>query len=325
MNKLPALYPLKFVPILKEKVWGGDKLHQILGKDAKGKIGESWEIAALENGTSAVANGKLTNQTLPSLIDQYKSKLVGEQVYQQFGKTFPLLFKFIDAREDLSVQVHPGDSLAKIRHNSFGKTEVWYIIEAEKEARLILGFNSEMTQGQYLKKLSAGNISDILHAEPVQAGDAFFIAPGTIHAIGAGILLAEIQQTSDITYRIYDWDRPDINGEMRELHTDLAKEAIDYKLPNAKIKYSSEKNKPISLKRLPYFETNKLTLTENLHRSLAEIYSFVVYMCVEGEAILETNATSEKIKRGETVLIPACFSSLKINSTSVSLLETYIP
>jgi len=328
MNKLPKLYPLKFAPILKEKVWGGTKLPEFLGKEGGDKnkyIGESWEISDLENGTSIVGNDSFKGESLPSLINRYKGKLVGEKVYNQFGNTFPLLFKFIDAYEDLSVQVHPGDVLAKKRHNSFGKTEVWYIINAEKDARLILGFNTQMNEADYLKKLSEGNISDILHSEPVEDGDAFFIAPGTIHAIGGGILLAEIQQTSDITYRIYDWDRPDINGEMRDLHTDLAKDAINYLDIQPKIVYQDSANEVIPLKSLLYFETNKLNITKNFIRNLAEIDSFVVYMCTQGAATIETEAGSESIKKGETVLIPACFTSIKIKSTSVTLLETYIP
>lgn len=328
MNKLPKLYPLKFAPILKEKVWGGTKLSGFLGKEggAENKyIGESWEISDLENGTSIANNNPFKGQSLPSLIAKYQGALVGEKVYKQFGNTFPLLFKFIDAYEDLSVQVHPGDVLAKKRHNSFGKTEVWYIVDAEKKARLILGFNTKMDETLYLKKLSEGNISDILHSESVEAGDAFFIAPGTIHAIGGGILLAEIQQTSDITYRIFDWDRPDINGEMRDLHTDLAKDAINYKDVEYNIAYQNVENKIIQLKSLQYFETNKLNITTNFVRNLAEVDSFVVYMCTEGEAIIETETTSETIKRGETILIPASFTSIKIKSTSVTLLETYIP
>jgi len=328
MNKLPKLYPLKFAPILKEKVWGGTKLSEFLGKEggAENKyIGESWEISDLENGTSIANNDPFKGQSLPSLIAKYQGALVGEKVYKQFGNTFPLLFKFIDAYEDLSVQVHPGDVLAKKRHNSFGKTEVWYIVDAEKKARLILGFNTKMDETLYLKKLSEGNISDILHSESVEAGDAFFIAPGTIHAIGGGILLAEIQQTSDITYRIFDWDRPDINGEMRDLHTDLAKDAINYKDVEYNIAYQNVENKIIQLKSLQYFETNKLNITTNFVRNLAEVDSFVVYMCTEGEAIIETETTSETIKRGETILIPASFTSIKIKSTSVTLLETYIP
>ena len=325
MSKTNTLYPLKFIPILKEKVWGGSKLYQVLDKNGVGKVGESWEISDLENGTSVISNGTFKGQSLPSLISRYKAEFVGEKVYGQFGDTFPLLFKFIDAHEDLSVQVHPGDKLAKKRHNSFGKTEIWYIVETEKDARLILGFNKEVDEKSYLKKLSEGNITDILHSEKVKPGDTFFIAPGTVHAIGEGVLLAEIQQTSDITYRIYDWDRPDINGNMRDLHTDLAKDAINFKNIEAKIEYQDINNKTIPLKSLEYFETNKLNITKDFTRNLAEIDSFIVYMCTQGEANIETEFASETIKKGETVLIPACFSSIKIKSTSVTLLETYIP
>ncbi|RFN57629.1 type I phosphomannose isomerase catalytic subunit [Marixanthomonas ophiurae] len=325
MNKTQTLYPLKFIPILKEKVWGGNKLSQKLHKNGKGKIGESWEVSGLDDDTSIIANGIYKNETIVTVINKYKETLLGNKVYTNFGSKFPLLFKFIDAQEDLSVQVHPGDKLAKNRHNSFGKTEMWYIVEIEKDARLILGFNKKVDEKSYLKKLSEGNITDILHSEKVIPGDAFFIAPGTIHAIGAGVLLAEIQQTSDITYRIYDWDRPDINGEMRDLHTDLAKDAINYEDVEYNIAYQDVENSIIPLKSLQYFETNKLNITTNFTRNLAEIDSFVVYMCTEGEAIIETESTSETVKKGETVLIPACFTSIKIKSTSVTLLETYIP
>ncbi|PVW16566.1 mannose-6-phosphate isomerase [Marixanthomonas spongiae] len=322
------MYPLKFTPILKEKVWGGTKLARFFNKDESDNnqhIGESWEISGLEDAVSTVSNGALKKQGLSKLIARYKAELVGEKVYTRFGDTFPLLFKFIDAHQDLSVQVHPGDELAKKRHDSFGKTEVWYIVNAEKDARLILGFNTPMTETRYLKFLSEGKISDILHEEPVTAGNAFFIAPGTVHAIGKGILLAEIQQTSDITYRIYDWDRPDINGNMRTLHTDLAKDAISYNNIEAKIAYTDTEDKIIPLKSLPYFETNKLNLTKRFKRDLKKIDSFVVYMCTDGEAVLQTETGSETIKKGETVLIPACFASIIIDSTSATLLEVYIP
>ena len=325
MITISPLYPLKFEPILKKKVWGGNKLNKLFKKMGKGNIGESWEISGVAEDISEIANGPLKGKTLTRLIGNYKEKLVGEKVYQNFGNTFPLLFKFIDAREDLSVQVHPDDVLAKKRHNSFGKTEMWYILDVEKDGRLILGFNEKMDQQKYLKSLSENRITEILNSEPVKKGATFVLKPGTVHAIGAGILLAEIQQTSDITYRIYDWDRPDTNGQMRQLHTDLALDAIDFSPSKAKISYSDEKNILVPIGTTDFFTVNKLNLFQNYVRDLEEIPSFTVYMCLEGTAVIETDDFSEKIKKGETILIPAQLPEIKFITSSASFLEVYIP
>ncbi|MDC7999756.1 class I mannose-6-phosphate isomerase [Aequorivita todarodis] len=325
MITISPLYPLKFEPILKQKVWGGNKLNKIFKKIAKENIGESWEISGVEENVSEISNGALKGKTLNWLLENYTEKLVGEKVYQDFGNKFPLLFKFIDAREDLSVQVHPGDALAKERHNSFGKTEMWYILDVEKGARLILGFNEKMDEQKYLKTLSENRITEILNSEPVKKGDAFVLKPGTVHAIGAGVLLAEIQQTSDITYRIYDWDRPDTNGQMRQLHTDLALEAIDFGPSKAKMSYSEEKNTPVPIGTTDFFTVNKLSLSQNYVRDLEEIPSFTVYMCLEGTAVIETDDFSEEIKKGETILIPAQLPEIKFDTNSASFLEVYIP
>ena len=325
MITISPLYPLKFEPILKQKVWGGTKLNKLFKKIAKGNIGESWEISGVAGDISEVKNGTLKGKALTELIENYKEKLVGEKVYQNFGNTFPLLFKFIDACEDLSVQVHPDDVLAKKRHNSFGKTEMWYILDVEKDGRLILGFNEEMDQQKYLKSLSENKITEILNSEPVNKGDAFVLNPGTVHAIGAGILLAEIQQTSDITYRIYDWDRPDTNGQMRQLHNDLALDAIDFSPSKAKMSYKEEKDIPVSIGTTDFFKVNKVVLSQNYVRDLEEIPSFTVYMCLEGTAIIETDDFSEKIKKGETILIPAQLPEIKFITNSASFLEVYIP
>lgn len=325
MSAKEFLYPLKFNPILKEKIWGGTKLHDALNKKSKGDIGESWELSGVSGFISEVSNGELKGKNLNELLEEYQRDLVGEQVYNTYGNDFPLLFKFIDARDDLSVQLHPDDVLAKERHNSFGKTEMWYIVDTDPEARLIIGFNRTMNEAIYRKYLSEEKITEILHSEEIKQGDAFFIAPGTVHAIGAGTLLAEIQQTSDITYRIYDWDRPDSNGEMRELHTDLALKAINYEGPNARLNYSDVENRPILLCTSPYFETNKLVLTQPLQRDLSTIDSFRVYMCVAGKVQLQTEHTSIEIIKGETVLIPACIDKVILKTNSATLLEVYIP
>lgn len=325
MITVSPLYPLKFNPIFKPKVWGGTKLQQLLKKNTDGNVGESWEISGIEDNVSEILNGPLKKKSLNWLLENYKEKLVGEKVYKNFGNHFPLLFKFIDARENLSVQVHPDDFLAKTRHNSFGKTELWYIIDAEKNGELILGFNEKMDQKKYLKTLSENRILDVLNSESIKNGDAFIIKPRTIHAIGAGVLLAEIQQTSDITYRIYDWDRPDTSGQMRQLHTDLALDAIDFNQQKSRLVYLEEKNKPVQVGTTDFFSVNKLTLSKDYVRDLEEIPSFTVYMCLEGTALLETDDFSEVIKKGETILIPAQLPEIKFTTNSASFLEVYIP
>jgi mannose-6-phosphate isomerase len=288
-------------------------------------IGESWVLSGVSEDESKVASGTFTGRRLSELIHEYKSDLVGEKVYNEFGSTFPLLFKFIDARDDLSVQLHPDDRLAKKRHNSFGKTEMWYILKVEEDARLILGFKKEISEVDYLKNISEGRIIEILHSEKVKKGDSFFIAPGTVHAIGAGVMLAEIQQTSDITYRIYDWDRPGTDGNMRELHNTEALDAIDYSSSHARLNYKDLSNESVRICKSTYFETNKLMLTKDFKRSLLGIDSFIVYMCIEGQAIIETLGYVEEVSMGDTVLIPACASEIQIKSQFAIFLEVYIP
>ncbi|GER60290.1 type I phosphomannose isomerase catalytic subunit [Patiriisocius marinus] len=324
MKKIP-LYPLKFRPILLEKVWGGSKLKNQFNKEAKGLIGESWELSGVNENVSITANGPLEGQSLNQLISTYKGDLLGERVYKVFGNEFPLLFKFIDAAQDLSVQLHPDDKLAKERHNTFGKTEMWYIMEAENNARLILGLKENTTEEIYEAAIKSNKITDILAEKSVQKGDSYFIAPGTTHAIGAGIVLAEIQQTSDITYRIYDWDRPDLDGKMRQLHTNEAKEAINFQVNVASLTSEPLLNKPVLLKKSDYFETNKLVLDSVIHRDLKAKDSFVVYMCVEGDASIKAGGISERIKTGETLLIPHRIASIEIATNSATLLEVYIP
>ncbi|WGF91334.1 type I phosphomannose isomerase catalytic subunit [Aequorivita marisscotiae] len=325
MITISTLYPLKFYPILKEKVWGGTKLYELFHKNSKDNVGESWEISGVENNISEIANGPFKGKTLNWLLENYKEKLVGEKVYSDFENQFPLLFKFIDASENLSVQVHPDDALAKQRHNSFGKTEMWYILNVEKGGELILGFNQKMDKQKYLKSLSENKIPEILNSETVKKGDAFILNPGTVHAIGAGVLLAEIQQTSDITYRIYDWDRPDTNGQMRQLHTDLALDAINFNPPKSRMTYGQAKNTPVHIGTTDFFVVNKLVLSKSYRKDLKSIASFTVYMCLEGSTIIETDGYSEKLKKGETILIPAQIAEIKFITNSASFLEVYIP
>jgi len=322
---MDALYPLKFQPILKDKIWGGQKLHQILHKPTTSKnAGESWEISDVEGDTSVVANGALQGSSLNYLLETHTSDLLGEKNFRQFGTKFPLLIKFIDAKEDLSVQLHPNDQLAKARHNSFGKTEMWYVVQADPESNLIVGFNQEMTQELYLKHLEEKTLQSILNFDTVKAGDAYFIEVGRIHAIGAGVLLAEIQQTSDITYRVYDWDRVDSEGNERELHNDIALEAFDFDMPdNFRVNYTKDSDSPTELVSCPYFTTNVFKvndtiLKENTHDS------FMIYMCVEGKAQIEVDGNQTEISMGETVLIPACIKRFSISANHAKLLEVYV-
>ena len=322
---MQPLYPLKFEPILKNKIWGGQKLQQLLNKPTTATdAGESWEISDVEGDTSVVANGPLKGTSLKSLMEIYTSDLLGAKNYRQFGTKFPLLIKFIDAKEDLSVQLHPNDQLAKARHNSFGKTEMWYVVQADPESNLIVGFNQEMTQELYLKHLKEKTLQSILNFDAVQAGDTYFIEVGRIHAIGAGVLLAEIQQTSDITYRVYDWDRVDAEGKERELHNDIALEAFDFDMPdNYRVNYSLDSNSFSELVRCPYFTTNVLDVKEPILKENNQD-SFVIYMCVEGTASVEVGGILTELSMGETVLIPACIESFSISSNHAKLLEVYI-
>lgn len=319
--KLP-LYPIKFTPILKEKVWGGQKLKTILGKNiATENVGESWEISGVEDNVSSVQNGSLKGNTISELIGKFQTEFLGKKVYETYGIQFPLLFKFIDAKEVLSVQLHPGDELAKKRHNSFGKTEMWYILQAEENAELILGFNKTTDKNDYLYHLNNDKLSQILHKEKVKPGDAFLIAPGLVHAIGAGVLLAEIQQTSDITYRIYDWNRPDVDGKMRKLHSDLALDAIDFN-PTKSFKINT---KDEHLIENSYFSIRQIETDDSSYRNLKPIDSFVVYMCVAGETQVVCNNETEKLKVGETVLIPAAAEAVHFQNGSAKLLEIFVP
>ena len=320
-----ALYPLKFQPILKDKIWGGQKLQQLLNKSTTStEAGESWEISDVEGDTSVVANGPLKGSSLKALLESYTSDLLGEKNFRQFGTKFPLLIKFIDAKQDLSVQLHPNDQLAKERHNSFGKTEMWYVVQADPKSNLIVGFNQDMTQELYLKHLEAKTLQSILNFDAVKPGDTYFIEVGRIHAIGAGVLLAEIQQTSDITYRVYDWDRVDSEGKERELHNDIALEAFDFEMPdNFRVKYSLDSNTSTELVSCPYFTTNVLEVNAPLQKENNHD-SFMIYMCVEGASSLEVDGAVTEFSMGETVLVPACIQRFSISAKHAKLLEVYI-
>ncbi|WP_035667871.1 type I phosphomannose isomerase catalytic subunit [Flavobacterium sp. 83] len=316
-------YPLQFAPILKERIWGGEKLKTVLHKPITSKItGESWELSTVEGDVSIVANGDWKGKSLSTLIDEYPNEILGTQVYARFGKQFPLLFKYLDAREDLSIQVHPNDELAKKRHNSFGKTEMWYIMQADEDARIIVGFKEKSNANDYLENLKNKTLLSILDDVKVKSGDVFFLETGTVHAIGAGLVVAEIQQTSDITYRLYDFDRVGADGNTRELHVDLALEAINYNKVQTKREYSKNVNESNGVVDCPYFTTNFIPLENEIKVSKSG-KTFTVYMCVEGTFEVEFNDLKLQYKKGDTVLIPAIMNAF-ILSGKASILEIYI-
>ncbi|SFC79851.1 type I phosphomannose isomerase catalytic subunit [Algibacter pectinivorans] len=320
------LYPIKFEPLYKYRLWGGEKLKTHLNKEYnKESIGESWEISDVKGDETQVLSGTLKGQTLKQLIQTYKGAFLGESVYKIFGEDFPLLIKFIDAKTPLSIQVHPSNELAKERHNSFGKNEMWYVMQADKDAELIVGFESEISKEEYLKQLEEDTILNVMHHETVAKGDTFYIPTGRIHAIGAGVLLAEIQQTSDVTYRIYDYNRVDATtGKERELHNDLAIDAIDFTYyNNFKTNYKKDINTTNTLVHSPYFKTNFIKVQGEFIKDYSKLDSFVIYMCVSGDFEIECNNKKYSLQMGETILFPATTINVRVFSNKADFLEIY--
>ena len=322
------LYPLKFETIFKDKIWGGNKIKTVLNKEFSPlpNCGETWEISGVKSDVSVIANGKLSGTSLATLLEQKKEKLVGKKVYERYGNEFPLLVKFIDANDDLSIQVHPDDELAKKRHDSFGKTEMWYVIQADEGSSLISGFNQAVDEKKYLEKFNAGKLSDILNKEDVKAGDVFFLPAGRVHTIGKGLLIAEIQQTSDITYRIYDFDRVDDKGNKRDLHVEEALVAIDYRYyDDYKTKYEATKNESVKLVSCEYFTTNILDFTKNEIKDYTDLDSFVIHVCLEGSYVLKSENEEILVKMGDCILLPATTTQIELaTNTGFKILESYI-
>ncbi|MCW3788554.1 type I phosphomannose isomerase catalytic subunit [Plebeiibacterium sediminum] len=320
------LYPLKFSPILKEMIWGGSKIPETLNiaVEADTKIGENFTLSGLENDLSVVSNGDLKGKNLVELINEYKGQLIGDKVYAQFGSKFPLLLKYIDANDDLSIQVHPNDELAKIKHNSFGKTEMWYVIEAEENASLISGF-SKVTSAKEFEELHQNkNIMSLMQMHNTQKGDTFFIPAGKVHSIGRGNLIAEIQQTSDITYRIYDFDRTDKFGNPRELHHELAMDAMNFSdNESGKVDYTPLKNQSVNVAQCQYFTTNFIEVNGELSKNYDSVDSFVILMNVGGECSIQFENETISLNMMETALIPACIKDISV-SGNAELLEVYI-
>ena len=324
------MYPLKFEPILKQTLWGGDKIIPFKHlNETLPNVGESWEVSAVEGSESVVANGADKGYTLPEMVRKYKEELVGEANYARFGNKFPLLIKFIDAKLDLSIQVHPGDELAKKRHNSFGKNEMWYVIAADKGAKLISGFAEEITPKEYKDRVHNGTFAEVLQTCAIEPGDVFYVPAGRVHGIGAGAFVAEIQQTSDITYRIFDYNRKDKDGKSRELHTSQAMDAINFSdvQDDFRTEYERVQNEPVEMVASPYFTTSVYDMTEEITCDYSELDSFVIFICVEGSCRLtDDNQNEITLRAGETVLLPAAIQEVTIvpEDQRVKLLETYV-
>lgn len=316
-------YPILFRPILKDRIWGGTKLKSILDKDIDSlHVGESWEVSGVSSDISIVANGKYEGLSLNELIEKYPVDILGESIIARFGKQFPLLFKFLDAKEDLSIQLHPNDTLAQKRHDSLGKTEMWYVMQADEGARVVVDFKEGVHQEDYLKHLESKTLPSILNEIPVKKGDVFFIETGTVHAIGAGVLLAEIQQTSDITYRVYDWDRLDAQGNSRELHIDMALEAINYEDKNVELTYEKIPNTDNHVLECPFFSVNYIPLL-GTYTKVKDTSRFYLYVCTEGKADIVIGEEIYALNCGDTVLIPAAVSEISLRGEA-TVLEIFV-
>ncbi|BFP39683.1 class I mannose-6-phosphate isomerase [Flavobacteriaceae bacterium GF1] len=311
---------------MKDRLWGGDKLKQLFNKPSETETtGESWELSGVKGDVSIVGNGPLAGTSLNELIEKYPVELMGNGVIERFGHDFPILIKFIDAKQDLSIQLHPNDELAKKRHDSFGKTEMWHVMDADPGAKLIVGFNKDVDKEVYVKSLEDNTLLDLLNYEEVVAGDTYFINTGKIHAIGGGVLLAEIQQTSDITYRVFDFNRRDKNGNLRELHTELAVDAIDFnKKDDFKVNYARIPDTVNGMVDCPYFKTNFLDLTQDFVQDVVDRDSFSIYLCVDGAAKVTNDWGSTSIEKGETLLVSASSTGIEIATKGSQLLEVTI-
>ena len=323
-----SLYPLKFLPLYKNVIWGGNKLKGYgFNYNPLPNCGELWALSSVEGRESVIANGFLAENTLNEVIEIYMGDLVGDKVYNRFGTQFPLLFKVIDAAKDLSIQVHPDDELAQRRGMPCGKTEMWYVMEADPGAHLISGFCHDTDPEEYRAALEAGHLEDLLHSEEPQAGDVYFIPAGRVHALGKGLMVAEIQQTSDCTYRIYDYNRRDADGNLRQLHTEEAMDAIDFSgiLNHASTRYQTQQNGTTTLAACPYFITNLLSIDQPIRKNLEDFDTFVVYMCIDGIAAVKSMDTIVPLHAGECVLVPAMAERVELFSEGpAKLLEVYI-
>ena len=310
-----ALYPLKFLPLYKNVIWGGNRLKGYgFNYDPLPNCGELWVLSSVEGKESVIANGFLAENTLNEAIEIYMGDLVGDKIYNRFGTQFPLLLKVIDAAKDLSIQVHPDDALAQKRGMPYGKTEMWYVMDVEPGSKLISGFRRDVEPEEYRAALAAGHLEELLHAEQPAKGDVYFIPAGRVHALGQGLMVAEIQQTSDCTYRIYDYNRRDADGNLRQLHTEEAMDAIDFGAvgDHTSTRYEARPDETTTLAHCPYFTTSLIPLTRPLRKNLEDVDSFVIYFCVEGLAAVKSMETIVPMHVGECVLVPAVAESVEL-------------
>ena len=324
------LYPLKFKPRIKERIWGGSAILRKRGKAAarlaKDKLyGESWDLSSVKGDISVVSNGMLKGNNLSELIEVYMGELVGEENFERYGLEFPLLVKYLDCNDRLSVQVHPDDTLAEERHGSFGKTEAWYVAECKPGAALYLGFKDRtISREEYIAAVAESRLEELLNRVEVKRGDVFFIPAGTVHALGAGIEVVEVQQTSDITYRIYDWDRVDSEGKSRELHTALAVDAIDFEADAEELhrRYTLSKGGEAKVIESPYFTLTLHDIAERKVLDRAGFDTFIIYICLEGEMTITADGIAESLAEGELVLVPAELNEVVVEGCG-RLMEVY--
>ena len=320
------MQPIKFNPLLVQTLWGGEKIIPFKHLNSNlTQVGESWEISGVKGNETVVSEGEFKGKKLNELVDELKGKLVGEANYKRFGNDFPLLIKFIDARQELSIQVHPTDELAQKRGKLRGKTEMWYIMDSDENAKLRAGMKEKITPEQYKQMVEDDTITEAVAEYKVKEGDCFFLPAGRIHSIGTGCFLAEIQQTSDVTYRIYDFKRKDKNGNYRELHTEEAAECIDYNVePNYRTEYTPVKNEGVALVECPYFTTAVYDLNEPMTLDYSELDSFVILIGLKGSGeITDNEGNTTTLCEGETILIPATTSEVKVTG-NIKFLETYV-
>ena len=316
------MYPFLFTPNLHPVIWGGHQLQPYKGlPQTDDPIGESWEVSAVPSSTSIIANGPLAGRDLVSVINEYPDAILGHAVNEKYQGQLPLLVKFIDAQRDLSIQVHPNDEMAQREHGKMGKSEMWYVIKADPGAHLYAGFKQAITPSEYKKRIEDGTITEVLADHTVKAGDVFYLPAGRVHAICGGILLAEVQQSSDVTYRIYDYNRPGLDGKPRELHTELAAQALDYEVErNYRTDYPKFDNRATLIVDSPYFSVRVLEFNDKFHRNLLKYDSFIITMCIEGDCEIRLRPSSLKdsslfplpssltLKAGHSVLIPAAIA-----------------
>ena len=324
------LYPLLFEPNLHSVVWGGNQLKPFKGLEPSDEpIGESWEVSAVPTSTSIISNGVYAGKDLVSVITENPDAILGKKVNEKYNGKLPLLVKFIDAKRDLSIQVHPNDEMAMREHGKMGKSEMWYVIKADEDAHLYAGFKQEITPEEYQKRIADGTITEVLADHQVKAGDVFYLPAGRVHAICGGILLAEVQQSSDVTYRIFDYNRPGMDGKPRELHTELAAKALDYHVEdNYRTEYSEASNKAVQIIDSPYFSVRVMEVSKPFHRDLKKYDSFIITMCIEGDCMIRVRSTGDEIElnQGNSTLIPAAIADYDVipQHDTTRILDAYI-